>query len=402
MKNTKSLLPLVLSAGIFASPTFIPAQSGQSPTPATTSGNKEAPTLTPAQAGAATLEKTRLVTAYGVETFVQKLNDHGNLGYRRDKSLSYGGEGPTRSYAAVLQLDANNRYEYDWLSTPDKRMLESQLNFQANQGFNFVTAHAITVCSKDSLVDVISKDPIPPQIFHMKKGEAFLFERRNGSTEQTREYRVFIAKVHIRDSAQKTIQAALEEAAQQGFRPVKVLFTRQGLLDFNVSALTEKDLKAGSLPKIEYHFIKKTSGFPEEVNTLAAQGGRFITGRRIGLIRMALMAKQADENEATTYTFIDEEKYAKEFDKTVASGNSYRGVIVGDLTCGSAEVENEDLVFAKNIGGEKHEYKIHNLPITTAGDPTADSLLEFNRLVGENFQVKDLFYFKGLKLILEK
>jgi hypothetical protein len=40
--------------------------------------------------------------------------------------------------------------------------------------------------------------------------------------------------------------------------------------------------------------------------------------------------------------------------------------------------------------------------MTTAGDPTADSLLEFQRLAGENFQVKDLFYFKGLKLILEK
>jgi len=402
MKNSKSLMSIVLSVGIFASPTFIPAQSGQSPAPTATSGNKEAATPTPAQSGAATLEKTRLVTAYGVETFVQKLNDHGNLGYRLDKSLSYGGEGPARSYAAVLQLDANNKYEYDWISTPDKRMLESQLNFQAKQGFNFVNAHAITVCSKESVIDIISQKPIPPQIFRMKKGEAFLFERRNGSTEQTREYKVFIAKVHLGDSAQKTIQAALEEAAQQGFRPIKVLFTRSGLLDFNVSALTEKDLKAGVLPKIGYHFIKKTSGFPEEVNTLAAQGGRFITGRRIGAIRMALMAKQANENEATTYTFIDEKKYAKEFDKTVASGNSYRGVIVGDLTCGSEQVENEELVFAQNSGGEKHEYKIHNLLITTAGDPTADSLLEFNRLVGENFQVKDLFYFKGLKLILEK
>lgn len=179
-------------------------------------------------------------------------------------------------------------------------------------------------------------------------------------------------------------------------------FTKQGRLDFSVLALTEKDLKAGAPPKTEYHFIKKTSGFPEEVNKLAAQGFRFITGRRIGLIRMALLAKQADENEATTYTFIDEEKYAKEFDKTVAMGNSYRGVIVGDLLCGSEQVENEDLVFAQNSVGEKHEYKIQNLLTTTAGDPTADSLLEFRRLVEENFQVKDLFYFKGLKLILEK
>src|SRR5262245_42635254 len=128
MKNKKRLMPLVMSVGIFACPIFIPAQSGRSPAPGATPENKEAPTPTPAQTGAAATDKIKLVTAYGLETFVQKLNDHGKLGYRLDKSLSFGGEGLTRSYAAVLQLDANNRYEYDWYSTPDKRMLDLLLN----------------------------------------------------------------------------------------------------------------------------------------------------------------------------------------------------------------------------------------------------------------------------------
>jgi hypothetical protein len=149
-------------------------------------------------------------------------------------------------------LDANNRYEYDWLSSPDKRWLESLLNAQAKQGLNFVNAYAITTCSGGSAEDEFSQNPSAQQILRLKKGDAFLLERRNASTEQTREYRVFIAKVHLRDSAQKTIQAALEEAAQQGFRPVKVLFTKQGLLDFTLSVLTEKDLKASAPPKIEY------------------------------------------------------------------------------------------------------------------------------------------------------
>ena len=74
---------------------------------------------------------------------------------------------------------------------------------------------------------------------------------------------------------------------------------------------------------------------------------------------MVLMGKSA--NDATTYTFIDAKKYAKEFDKTVALGNGYQGVLTGDLTCGSTEVEAERLVFAQNAGSEKHEYKVFDL-----------------------------------------
>lgn len=69
--------------------------------------------------------------------FVNDLNDNGSLGYRLEKSLSYGGEGAIQSYAAVMRLDAPNKYEYDWMSSPDKRLLEERLNYQAKKAFNF-------------------------------------------------------------------------------------------------------------------------------------------------------------------------------------------------------------------------------------------------------------------------
>jgi hypothetical protein len=80
MKNRKRLMSLVLSVGFFACPTFIPAQSDRSPVTTATPENKEAPIPTPAQADAAAPEKIKLVTAYGLEPFVEKLNDHGKLG----------------------------------------------------------------------------------------------------------------------------------------------------------------------------------------------------------------------------------------------------------------------------------------------------------------------------------
>jgi hypothetical protein len=245
-------------------------------------------------------------------------------------------------------------------------------------------------------------NPTSPEstIFRLHKGDAFLLERKNDNKEQTREYKVFIAKVHLGDSAEKTIQAALDAAVPQGFRPVKILYSKQGLMDFSIAVLVERNLMDDNPAKIEYRFLKKTSGLPKDVNALAAQGFRFITGRRVGLIGLVLMGKRASD--ATVYTFVDEKKFAIEFDKTVAMGNSYQGIMPGDLFCGSTERENERIVFAQNTGGEKHEYKIYNFSEVKTGNPTADSLADLQRLWAENYQIKDLFYFGGVKVVFEK
>jgi len=348
---------------------------------------------------AVTLEKVKLIASTGIENFVKDLNDNGNLGYRLEKSLSYGGEGAAQSYAAVMRLDAPNKYEYDWMSSPDKRLLEDRLNFQAKKGFNFTDAYALTYCSGGTSEE--QRNPTAPQslIFRLNKGDAFLLERRNGETGQSREYKVFIAKVRLGDSAEKNIQAGLDAAAPQGFRPVKILFARQGLLDFSVSVLAERNLTDNNAATTEYRFLKKSSGLPKDMNELAGKGFRFITGRRVGMIGMVLMDKRTGDG--ATYTFVDEKKYAKEFDKTVALGNSYQAVMMGDLTCGSTEAENERLLFVQNSGAEKREYKIKTVAFTN-GNADPESLSELQRLLGDGYQIKDLFYSGGLNVIFEK
>jgi hypothetical protein len=345
-----------------------------------------------------TTEKVKFITATGIENFVKDLNDNGYQGYRLEKSLNFGGEGPTQSYAAIVRLDAPNKYEYDWMSSPDKKLLEGRLNYQAKKGFNFVNAYALTSCSGGSEEQANSTTTTENLILRLQKGDAFLLERKNGATDQSREYKVFIAKVRLGDSAEKTIQAGLDTAGPQGFRPVKILFMRQGLLDFSVSVLAEKDMTNNQT--IESRFLKKTSGLPKDMNALAAQGFRFIAGRRIGMIGLALMEKRSGD--AATYNFIEAKKHAKEFDKTIAQGNSYQAVMLGDLTCGSAEPENERLVFTQNSGGEKREYKIKTFAFNKNGGVEPESLSEFQKLLSEGYQVKDLFYAGGLNLIFEK
>jgi hypothetical protein len=76
---------------------------------------------------------------------------------------------------------------------------------------------------------------------------------------------------------------------------------------------------------------------PVSINILAAPAGSTGKTENLGMIGVVLMDKRASEG--TTYAMIDKKKYAKEFDKTVALGNSYQAVMTGDLTCGSTEAE---------------------------------------------------------------
>jgi hypothetical protein len=399
MIKRSRFIPAIMAVSILFLPAFIFAQSGRNsePSAANTTQEKQG---TPTPTNAANPDKVKLILSSGFENFVKDLNDNGKLGYRLEKSLSYGGEGIKQSYAAVLRLDAGNAYEYDWLSSPNRNLLDLRLNSQAKKGFNFVNSFALTLCSDEAREAAADPTVGTLSIFRFLKGDAFLLERKNGSTTQSKEYKIFTGKIGPGKNPKETIQAALD-SAPQGFRPVQILFSKEGWLGFRVSVLLEKNLPDdNNAPKIEYRFVKEVSGFDKAVNALAAQGFRFLAGRRVGMVKFALMAKQA--NETTSYSFVDDEKYAREFDKTIAQGNSYYGVMAGDLSCDSTEVVNQKLVFAQNSGGQKHEYKIYNVFNAKTGNQPTVSPVEFQRLLSENYQVRDLFYSGGLNVIFEK
>lgn len=391
MNNSKVLRTIGVLLCSFVFPALLLARNGSGYTPRVMSLDcPQDPQTT------APLDKIKLINADSIFTFVEKLNASGKLGYRLYKSVNYGGEGERQSFAAVLRLDPGNRYEYDFLSSPNKKRLEGRLNAQALMGFNFATSYALTGCGGN---EESSDSTGTNALLHMAKGDAFLIERRNEIKDQSKEYKVLIAKVRLGDSAEKDLQKAIDGASPQGFRPVRILFSRQGLLDFSVSIMLERDVPGSNSTGGEYKFLKKTSGLPKDMSLLAAQGYRFISGRRVGLVGLVLMDKRATD--ATSYTFIDAKKYAKEFDKTVAAGNSYQGLMSGDLTCGSSETEAERMVFAQIAAGDKHEYKILDLPMDKTG-PTAEALAEFQKLLRENYEIRDLFYAGGIKVILEK
>ncbi len=385
---------------MLALPALALAQSGRTTTPTLTPTPQQQespqPTLT---LDISTLEKVKVVQARGFVNFVKKLNEQGRVGYRLEKSVGYAGKGADQTYAAVLRLDPGHTYEYDWLSSPNRDLLDLRLNTLAGKGFNFADAYPLTACSDDASEDAGDRTTVSLSLFKFLKGNVFLFERRDGAAAQSREYKFFMGKIGPGKNPKETIQAALD-SAPAGFRPVKLLLSKSGWFDFRVSVLVERDLTDAAPAKVEYGLVKEATGFEKEVNGLAAQGFRFIGGGRMGMVRFGMLAKQAAD--ATAYTFVDDEKHAKEFDKTVAAGNVYHGLLDGDLRCDESEVANQKLIFARAAAGEKREYKVLSLLEPKTRQFSAAALEEFRRLVAGNFRVRDIFYSRGLNVVFEK
>lgn len=395
-QNLKVLL--LFTASLLALQSIAAAQSGRHPTRlAPTPAPIHAPT--PTLTDTTNLEKVKLLVSRGLDDFVKDLNEQGQFGYRVEKSVSYGSKDEWRKYAAVLRLDPGHKYEYAHDRMPNNELYGHPLNYHARRGYYLVEAYAVTQCPPVEY----GADPKPPwdldSWLNTVKSSVFLFMRRDGVAEQTREYRLLTGRVGWGENLQETIQSAIDEAPP-GFRPISLLFSGPGLASSGVSVVLERDLSEVAPSKGEYQVVKETKNLVKEINQLAADGVRYVGGGRIDAFKVVLLKHRAAG--VSDYTFLDDNKAAKGFDKLIAAGYSYQGMMAGDLKCGSDEVVSQKLVFAREVGGPTHSYKVLSLPEPKRGGPPAPALSELQRLAGENFRVRDIFYAYGLHVIFER
>jgi hypothetical protein len=403
-RNFKALLPLAASLLLLQSHAL--SQSGRKPPPPkTVPGMRPAPT----PIDDTDFDQVKVVVSEGVYNFVEALNEQGRLGYRLEKTVSYGDPLNYRKYAAVLHLDPGHSYEYVSDSVPeDRRRYGDPLNHHARRGYSLVHAYALTHCRT---VDV-SLDPNYPndtsprqELQAVQRSNVLLFMRRDAAGRQTKEYRVFTGLFTMDGGQKKELQAGLD-AAPPGFRPVRLLFSGAGPDTFYVTVVAERDLDEAAPPKVEYRLVKEVFGFEDEVNRLAAAGSRYVDGGRIQFVKLALLERQAGGADA--YTFLDDSGDPKRFDREVAAGDSYAGLLVGDLTCTSdSRLFLQKLVFARDAGGgPAREYKVLKLADLKLAGLTgllpAAAVSELRRLLADGFRVRDLFYSHGLYAILEK
>jgi hypothetical protein len=394
---------LILATSLLVLQSNVAAQSGRKQMPPT-------PTLAPTPApkpefvDTTHFEKVKLIVSVGLDDFIRDLNEQGRLGYRVEKSVSYGDPGGWRKYAAVLRLDPGHVYEYAQDRIPENQFYGHPLNYHARRGYILLETYAVMKCppvkyGADS-GDTSDPDNWPiMKMLNTAKSSAFLFMRRDGISEQTREYRLLTGRVGWGENLQETIQTAIDEAPP-GFRPVRLLFSGPGLASFGVSVVLERNFGEVAPAKVKYQVVKETKNLVKEMSQLAAEGAHYVGGGRIDAFKVVLLARGAES--VSDYIFLDDNKAAKEFGKLVAAGYSYQGMMAGDLKCESDEMVSQKLVFAREADGPSRRYKILSLPEPKRGKPSSAALAELQRLVGQNFQVRDIFYAYGLHAILEE
>jgi hypothetical protein len=105
-RNFKALLPL--AASLLLLHAHARAQSGrQPPPPKTLPGMRPAPT----PIDYTHFDKVKVVVSEGLYNFVEALNEQGRLGYRLEKTVSYGDPLNYRKYAGLLRLDPGQKKE---------------------------------------------------------------------------------------------------------------------------------------------------------------------------------------------------------------------------------------------------------------------------------------------------
>lgn len=400
-QNLKALL--LFTASLLALQSSAAAQSGRRP-PRLAPPPAPTPAPTPQTIDTTNFEKVKLIVSRGLDDFVRDLNEQGRLGYRVEKSVGYGDTGERRKYAALLRLDPGHTYEYVHDRLPSEELYGHPLNYRARQGYNFVEAYTVAQCPPVNY-SADSSDPSDPsnspimKMLNTMRRNVFLFMRRDGDAEQTREYKLLRGRVGLGENLQETIQAPLDEAPP-GFRPVRFLFAGPGMIGSGVSVVLERDLGELAPAKVEYQVVKEARDLVKEITRLAAEGAGYVSGGRNGPFKAALLARRAAGT--SDYTFLDDNKAAKRFDKLVAAGYSYQGMMGGDVECGSDELVSQKLVFAREAAGATRRYKILSLPEPQRGKPSSAALTELQRLAGEGFQIREVFYAYGLHVILEK
>lgn len=340
------------------------------------------------------LEKVRFLISGNLSRFAEEINKLGKLGYRVEKAFNFGSDfSKSQSFAAVLRLDFLDTFEYELLVSPNPDYLESRLNFRSENGFNPVQTFAVTACFDKSFENDNDASILIPDILKFNKGDIFVLERINGVKKKTKDYKVYTGEIGLGKSPSKELQNALDGSSKE-YRPFKILFNKGGFVDFSVSIVLEDDLNKEEIQRTDYKFVKEVNGFEKEINSLAGAGYKFLSGRRIGLIKYALMAKTS--NETYSYVFVDEKKYEKDFQKEVKSNFTYENLFKGDSDCDSPKTIGGKLVFEKALESKS------NLPGYKFLKIKGDDTLELDNLLKDGFQILDVFYSEGFVVLLAK
>jgi hypothetical protein len=339
-----------------------------------------------------------------IVAFVDLLNEAGAEGYR---VVSV-----TDDNTALLKLD-EAQYEYAGYETDSRgdgtRGLVALYGRLGKEGFRLASvSHLFFGC------EIVDSENLLMGAECLFK-DLFLFERQKGATKPIAHKFLFPRSY---DKWDVEMTAEVRQNLEKGLYPARVVSKDELLLEQFENG---DDRIAGRGAEVQVvkasHSYWGRDDLSKKVNLLAKQG------YRLALInyQLAVMYRDRANGTPTSYVFLQVghrdwmlRRKPKEYEKDLAK--LQQGGAVYRMTYPNVQGDVHRLVFEENAStnGKRREYRILRFELvstddkeakTTSTDLTSEAkanLMEFNRLVSEGFEARDLFVTDVACVLLER
>lgn len=412
MKTLKVLSVLLISLTIYKN---VDAQSGRiieppKPTPEILITTESSKVYPPCDKG---LEKTLYLSPRKINEFVDELNRLGNCGYRMEKvsKLPLGPEhAPLEmNVFGVVKLDAGNRYEYNWFGASSHGQLQTNANKQAALGFYhrqnlmFIAGRCSSAVEKDRTENQDNPVSVLSSYKLGFNGSMYIFERKNGIVKK-REYRVLNGNDNDGDKTLPQNQKNLNDFVARGFRPVGYFYL--GYFDvFAILVEKDDDVK----PEGDYLIKRQYLGVSKAFTKLAQEGYQpILLGTGFAVLHRKTSAPiQVSYKTDYPYQLIKKLSVWKGayFQVNGTAGNQQCDPFDGELFFAvplNAAAPKYDYKFLQMTDVVERITKKKEKNASFSDLPTREKLQEFQTLVSEGYEVREIFYFGELFILFER
>jgi hypothetical protein len=356
----------------------------------------------------------RYVAPLEARDFVRELDKLGACGYRladvthipetkRRKSLSGENEDfGTFKLAGIVKLSGGGeKYQYDFVRAEQVSDLADKLNEFAGNGFNLREIISFDGSIEREEYDAGTEYKIPDKQFTLRQAKnLILLERVAGNTNPVSEYKVLKAGFGFGKETTEKMQALLDEAVKQNYRPVRTFLSagigKDKIFDNYQAIILEK---TGATEQSPIRFVRamQRGSFKDRVNDLARNNFkiRFVTAND------GMMTENAPPLAPLAYRWLDTaaKNFETELAKITAAGAKFVGATAGDY--GFAE---SALVFEQSADYQnRYEYRTIKFADAAAPlfktAPAEKSLGLLNELNEQGFRLKKI-YFNGIITVL--
>lgn len=340
-----------------------------------------------------------------IENFVEQLNKIGSQGYRLISITS--GWNPK----AIARLD-EAQYEYTWFETTSpyffaKTGFEKKYSELSKQGFELVSHFFISKWCKDkgpsgydrhgAVYDDSTED--------CEYKDLFLLERIRG-VKRPQNHILASSAPGWRAKMGDALTEQINEHLAAGFHPT------HALSKFEVLLQQAADREEISTNKIEVQVVTSSNwggaGVRKKVNELAQKG------YRLALLNneIAVMYRERDDTSPVSYVWVNAERrdFEKELAKLEQRGAVYR------MTYPNNRGTETQLVFEQRLDKEarRREYRVLKIEFEQVEDEigkrvnieltrkSKETIRKMNEMVREGYEVRDLFFAKEFRIILER